>query len=123
MSKSSDHMDFSGRNNDKSKKREYFQNLRNPSKLLSKSLLEEKITDVFNQTPTLLKTQVERKTPYEIFLEDDGPYSRRLFSPVSGDRFQTNQFRPNKCEVHDDKKSLIIKKGLLWYKGDTFFSR
>merc|ERR1719245_1419891 len=44
----------------------------------------------------------EGKTPYEIFLEDDGPYSRRLFAPVTNkqpeERNTYNIFNRNKSQ-------------------------
>ena len=64
----------------------------------------------------------EGKTPYEIFLEDDGPYSRRLFAPVTNKQQETSAFTPSKCQ-EEEKKTKILKKGLLWHKDDGILSR
>ena len=64
----------------------------------------------------------EGKTPYEIFLEDDGPYSRRLFAPVTNKQQETSTFTPAKCQ-EEEKKTKILKKGLLWHKDDGILSR
>ena len=34
-----------------------------------------------------------KKTPYEMFLEDDGPYSRKLYGPVDGPRTEAGNKR------------------------------
>ena len=91
-----------------------------------------------------------RKTPFEIFLEDDGPYSRKLFGPVvsdstkpkNGDKVtpsvpsalsssrnisssKSTEYLDNTQEfVERDLRSIsAIKKGLLWQQRDKLFSR
>ena len=86
-----------------------------------------------------------RKTPFEIFLEDDGPYSRKLFGPLSdstkpknGDKVtpsapssrnisssKSTEYLDNTQEfVERDLRSIsAIKKGLLWQQRDKLFSR
>ena len=86
-----------------------------------------------------------RKTPFEIFLEDDGPYSRKLYGPVSdsskmksADKVTTSTSSRNISSsksteyldkttqdyVERDLRSIsAIKKGLLWQQRDKLFSR
>jgi len=87
-----------------------------------------------------------RKTPFEIFLEDDGPYSRKLYGPVSEssktktstDKVTTSTSSRNISSsksteyldkttqdyVERDLRSIsAIKKGLLWQQRDKLFSR
>ena len=83
-----------------------------------------------------------RKTPFEIFLEDDGPYSRKLYGPLSdstktktGDRVthssrnisssKSTEYLDNTQDfVERDLRSIsAIKKGLLWQQRDKLFSR
>ena len=78
-----------------------------------------------------------RKTPFEIFLEDDGPYSRKLFGPVDSDAStqakvttreiaKSTEFldKSGKEFVERDIRSIsAIKKGLLWQQRDKLFSR
>lgn len=86
-----------------------------------------------------------RKTPFEIFLEDDGPYSRKLYGPVQGEtkpkssekvttRHQSlSALTPAKSSEYIDSGELLaerdvrnisaIKKGLLWQQRDKLFSR
>ena len=96
-------------------------NLKNHNMRYSKSMPFERIRDGFDRNPN----QKEQKTPYEIFLEDDGPYSRKLFAPVTRDasenRKYTENLRVNK--IQEETKTKINKKGLLWHKGDKLFSR
>ena len=66
--------------------------------------------------------QREGKTPYEIFLEDDGPYSRRLFAPVTSQPTKHGTFIHKKCEK-EETKTQILRKGLLWHREDRIFSR
>ena len=83
-----------------------------------------------------------RKTPFEIFLEDDGPYSRKLFGPVDSDT-STQQAKVTPRDIAASSKSTefldksgkefveqrdirsisAIKKGLLWQQRDKLFSR
>jgi len=89
------------------------------------------------------------KTPFEMFLEDDGPYSRKLYGPVTPKtprNCQRTRDVPgfvNKAQVRKEKivyTSCLgqktrqlekeendcpkpIKKGLLWQQKDKFFSR
>jgi len=86
-----------------------------------------------------------RKTPFEIFLEDDGPYSRKLYGPVQGEskpkpsekvtgRHQSlSSLTPAKSTEYIDSQEFLaerdvrsisaIKKGLLWQQRDKLFSR
>lgn len=80
-----------------------------------------------------------RKTPFEIFLEDDGPYSRKLFGPVDSDtstqaKVTSRDMTSSKSTefldksgrefVERDIRSIsAIKKGLLWQQRDKLFSR
>lgn len=86
-----------------------------------------------------------RKTPFEMFLEDDGPYSRKLYGPVAGDHPQEprqihksekvtmknifskpSEFQVQYCSKseHDLAKGLsAVKKGILWQQRDKLFSR
>lgn len=94
-----------------------------------------------------------RKTPFEIFLEDDGPYSRKLYGPVAqqggcdstktkagmaaaaADKVTTSsrnissskstEYLDNTSDfVERDLRSIsAIKKGLLWQQRDKLFSR
>jgi len=83
------------------------------------------------------------KTPFEMFLEDDGPYSRKLYGPV------TPKTPRNRCGAQDASQvrkekivytsylgqktrqlekdnrecSAPLKKGLLWQQKDRFFCR
>ena len=45
--------------------------------------------------------QETRKTPFEMFLEDDGPYSRKLFGPVPSSV-------PNLSVSHTDTRGKLI---------------
>jgi len=89
------------------------------------------------------------KTPFEIFLEDDGPYSRKLYGPVTPkpsaiDRSRERQSQKNHSKLVGGlsklrKEKLVytpadnfrekedvprpVKKGLLWQQKDKFFSR
>ena len=126
MSKSTEQLDLAGSKVFHQNK-ESFQNLRPPSNLLSKSVpFEDEIknnNENMYQSTSNIRNQRTKKTPYEMFLEDDGPYSRRLFTPVPNEaRNSTNEFKSN-CEVHDNKKDKIIQKGLLWHKGERLFAR
>jgi len=85
-----------------------------------------------------------RKTPFQMFLEDDGPYSRKLYGPVTGDEQEPKPShksekrilrnilsRPLDLKVpnyskseHDITERLsAVKKGLLWQQRDKLFSR
>ena len=90
------------------------------------------------------KEKSGRKTPFEIFLEDDGPYSRKLYGPVERDSSsapskvttsavrnlsssKSTEFLDKSCGeefVERDIRSIsAIKKGLLWQQRDKLFSR
>jgi len=85
-----------------------------------------------------------RKTPFEMFLEDDGPYSRKLYGPVTSDQSDHKQLhkaekvtmkniflKPSEFQVqycskseHDLTRGLsAVKKGILWQQRDKLFSR
>eukprot|EP00090_Calanus_glacialis_P046859 TRINITY_DN9410_c0_g1_i1.p1 TRINITY_DN9410_c0_g1~~TRINITY_DN9410_c0_g1_i1.p1 ORF type:complete len:511 (+),score=78.07 TRINITY_DN9410_c0_g1_i1:106-1533(+) len=85
-----------------------------------------------------------RKTPFEMFLEDDGPYSRKLYGPVTSEQPEPRQFhksekvtmknifsKPSEFQAqycskseHDLTKGLsAVKKGILWQQRDKLFSR
>jgi len=93
------------------------------------------------------------KTPFEIFLEDDGPYSRKLYGPVTPkssmiDRSRErgsqktlsqsklvgglNKLRREKLvytpadnfrEKYQEETPRPVRKGLLWQQKDKFFAR
>jgi len=93
------------------------------------------------------------KTPFEIFLEDDGPYSRKLYGPVTPkssllDRSRERQSQKTFChsklvgglnklrreklvytpadnfrEKLQEDVPRPVRKGLLWQQKDKFFSR
>ena len=89
----------------------------------------------------------EKKTPYQMFLEDDGPYSRKLYGPVKAgesDRPRQEKEKGNKLVIKNfvfrsknnyvlerDQEALTqdwdtnqaVKKGLLWHQRDKLFSR
>ena len=74
------------------------------------------------EVPDKKAKQEGRNPPYE----DDGPYSRRLFFPVktkpSGQINMGSTFTTNNYPVQE-KKTQILKKGLLWHKDDGILSR
>ena len=76
---------------------------------------------------SLVESGHSRKTAYEIFLEDDGPYSRKFYAAShavkTDQRKQGDSGGSNFCEAHDDGKNKIVMKSLLWYKSDNLFSR
>ena len=87
--------------------------------------------------------QRPRKTPFEMFLEDDGPYSRQLYGPVKSDKtVKTQKYRKSdrvvmKNVISRQSEPLVaetpslsstfggisVKKGLLWQQRDSLFSR
>jgi hypothetical protein len=93
-------------------------------------------------TPQVKPIQRSKRTPFEMFLEDDGPYSRKLYGPVKSDKSVTNKDRRiekvvmknvitrrnEPCFVDSTNSSstfdqMSIKKGLLWQQRDSLFSR
>ena len=93
--------------------------------------------------PQVKPIQRSIRTPFEIFLEDDGPYSRKLYGPVKSDKLVTSYKdrkiekvvmknvitrRPEQGFVDSSNSSssfdgMSIKKGLLWQQRDSLFSR
>ena len=87
--------------------------------------------------------QRSTRTPFEMFLEDHGPYSRKLYGPVKSDKSVTSYKdrkiekvvmknvitrRPEPGFVDSANSSstfdgMSIKKGLLWQQKDSLFSR
>ena len=74
------------------------------------------------------------KTPFALFLEDDGPYSRKLFGPLANreeegearGRQKEREIYSDKCaqdNVKDFGGTKEIKKGTLWKHRDKLFSR
>jgi len=85
-----------------------------------------------------------RKTPFEMFLENDGPYSRKLYGQVTKDQGKHHKdhqsektkmknifTKPielsNQLSVvagQDIVRNLsVVKKGILWQQRDSLFSR
>ena len=58
-----------------------------------------------------LEAEQDKKTPYQMFLDDDGPYSRKLYGPLK----HSEQERDDR---HNDK--LIIKNFV--HKSKDYFS-
>ena len=98
----------------------------------------------FRNTSETSQRERGRKTPFEMFLEDDGPYSRKLYGPVTGDQSGNRQlYKAEKVTMknifskhsefqvqystkseHDLAKGLsAVKKGILWQQRDKLFSR
>jgi len=91
-----------------------------------------------------LEDDQDKKTPYQMFLEDDGPYSRKLYGPIQHSD-QERDYQPQdklviKNFVHKSKDYFAlpragdsippdcdtkqaVKKGLLWHQKDKLFSR
>ncbi|XP_040565523.1 uncharacterized protein [Lepeophtheirus salmonis] len=68
------------------------------------------------------RARKSRKTAVDIFLEDEGPYSRTLYGPPP----------PVEKDSKDEEKPLlstisgedtVLQRGLLWQQRDKFFSR
>ena len=99
--------------------------------------------DLLNTSETSQRER-GRKTPFEMFLEDDGPYSRKLYGPVTSDQSDPRQLhkaekvtmknifsKPSEFQVqycskseHDLTRGLsAVKKGILWQQRDKLFSR
>ena len=55
-----------------------------------------------------LAAEQDKKTPYQMFLEDDGPYSRKLYGPLKH------------SEQERDKDKLVIKNFV--YKSKDYLS-
>lgn len=92
-------------------------------------------------TNDYLAAEQAKKTPYQMFLEDDGPYSRKLYGPLK----QSEQERDSRANdkliiknfvykskdyfsldddtVADCDTKQAVKKGLLWHQRDKLFSR
>jgi len=83
-----------------------------------------------------------KKTPYQMFLEDDGPYSRKLYGPIkhsdeerenspNGKHLIKNFVYKSKdyfalagdSSAPDCETAQAVKKGLLWHQKDKLFSR
>ena len=103
------------------------------------------------KSDNFLNKERGRKTPFEIFLEDDGPYSRKLYGPApqscetqnskssksghQGEKVTTSGRNmpssksteylvdPQDCVERDLRSISAIKKGLLWQQRDKLFSR
>jgi len=93
----------------------------------------------------------ERKTPYQMFLEDDGPYSRKLYGPVKPGQeeketrreevgakmviknfvYKSKDYYALESESEAASSGLppdcdakqAVRKGLLWHQRDKLFSR
>ena len=53
-----------------------------------------------------------KKTPYEMFLEDDGPYSRKLYGPVDGPRTE-NRHGPRE-EAGNKRIQAAVSSGNVY---------
>ena len=53
-----------------------------------------------------------KKTPYEMFLEDDGPYSRKLYGPVDGPRVE-NRHGPRE-EAGNKRIQAAVSSGNVY---------
>lgn len=81
--------------------------------------------------------QSNKKTAYQMFLEDDGPYSRKLFGPIaqkvengteklSFRNFVYKSKRHFTLQNDDDggcDTKQVVRKGILWHQRDKLFSR
>merc|ERR1719445_2577063 len=87
--------------------------------------------------------QSNKKTAYQMFLEDDGPYSRKLFGPIAQKAENQNEKLSFKNFVYKSKRHFtlqpeeetgtldgcssdakqVVRKGILWHQRDKLFSR
>ena len=87
--------------------------------------------------------KLPRRTPFEMFLENDGPYSRKLYGPLKNEKFINSHMdgrigkvvmknvicrksEPSNVESSSSSSEfdgMSVKKGLLWQQRDSLFSR
>ena len=64
------------------------------------------------------------KTPFEIFLEDDGPYSRKLYGPVTNKQPAMDRGRERQSQKHHSKLvggfNKLRREKLVYTPADTF---
>ena len=77
----------------------------------------------FHQKPNKELSREVTKTPFEIFLEDDGPYSRKLYGPVTPkpclDRGRERQSQKNQSKFVGGFNKLRREK-LVYTPAETF---
>lgn len=85
-----------------------------------------------------IKSEQTKKTAYQMFLEDDGPYSRKLFGPIANKSENQNEKLSFKNFVYKSKRHFtlqrdetdaegdtkqVVRKGILSHQRDKLFSR
>jgi len=85
-----------------------------------------------------IKSDQGKKTAYQCFLEDDGPYSRKLFGPIAQKQEAQNEKLSFKNFVYKSKRHFtlqatedegqadtkqVVRKGIIWHQRDRLFSR
>ena len=82
----------------------------------------ERAKPAFTRTNGSKRSRDGAKTPFEMFLEDDGPYSRKLYGPVTAKATRSSQISGGKLEVVNKselRKEKIVYTNFMASKDDA----